>query len=563
MSLNCQYDVLRYPFYLRDLTRRITLETVLPLPESAPRIQGVVGGDLLAEPPRFVVGDEQITVSGRVHPHLVYIGKTDEAELKRSLPADDLDQDTAEADQDTQRQPREYGVGWREDDGPIYEESVGFPGLRPEMMVDVDLESASCAFEKDGEDRVIVRSQIELRIHATSMQTAGVLGGVSCVPTDQVQSATEQVRVEELVGVRRERMNVQAPLLLPNLKPGLSRVIRQGIRPSGVTWEVNRNKILVKGFLEVSLIYVGCDDDGQATEVFMNEWSRSAGNGLSFETAIDFDGAEEGMAVVPRVMVSRAELERASQRELRANVKLEVEARVSRIVTQEMVVEVNSPTNEVLDSQKYLLEVEEHSGESSGEIDLDLMVNLPFGLPGMDRLLGWRGTPGALTLEAGDGKAMLEGMLNLQLFYIAEASDETRLMMAEWGFASGNELPVAGMIDFAGITPGALLHSFVNLDNLNLELTSERTLRLTGVLRTRVFARTPRAVMVLRDCALVEPVDPATRPSMLFYVIQPGDTLWKVARRYQTTVDALGRCNQIVNPESLDTGQKLLIPKGV
>ncbi|TCL63758.1 LysM domain-containing protein [Hydrogenispora ethanolica] len=556
MSLNCQYDVLSYPFYLRDQSRRISLETVLPLPENVPRIQGVVGGDLLAEPPRFVVGEDQITVSGKLHPYLVYIGKTDE-EMYRGAG----DEELSDEERGNLRAPREFGIGWRDEEEPIFEETIQFPGLRPEMMVDVDTVAAGCVFEKEGEDRVVARSQIEIRIHVASQKNAGILTGVTCVPADRFQAGKEQLLVEEIVGMRRERLNVQAPLLLPNLKPGLARIVRHSVRPTGLAWEVNRGKIMVKGFLDTSLIYVGSDDDGRPTEIFTNEWARNAGNGLAFETALDLEGAEEGMTVIPRVQVVRAELERSSQRELRANVRLEVEVKVSRTLTREMVVEVTSPANEVLDFQKYLLEMEEPLGESSGEVDLDLMVNLPFGQPGMDRLLGWRGSPGAVTVEAGEGKVMLEGMLNLQLFYVAETADETRLVMAEWGSASGNELPLAGMIDFAGLKPGALLRSYLSLENLNLEMTSERTLRLTGALRVRALGRTPRAIMVLRDCALVPPVDPATRPSMLFYVVQPGDTLWKIARRYQTTVEALSRSNQVMNPESLESGQKLLIPK--
>ena len=69
--------------------------------------------------------------------------------------------------------------------------------------------------------------------------------------------------------------------------------------------------------------------------------------------------------------------------------------------------------------------------------------------------------------------------------------------------------------------------------------------------------------MALKDCALVEPVDPSTRPSILFYLVQPGDTLWKIARRYQTTMDTLARVNQISNPDRIDIGQKLIIPKQV
>ncbi len=559
MSINCQYDTLRYPFYLQDYSKRISVETVLLLPEQAPRLQTVVGGDFLAEPPQYVVGEDVITVSGLLHPYLIYLTKEEAVEGRRHR------DDAAEQDDDESNVlvylPREHGLCWREDEAIFFEETVALAGIRPETNVEVDIVAVAGLFERDSEDRVIARIQIDITIHARSIQTASVVGDLAFAPPDRCQVSKEQVKVEELVGTRQERMSVQAPLLLPNLKPGMDRVVRHGVRPSGVSCDISRGKIVVKGFLDISLIYVGSDDDGQPTEVFLNDWSRSAGNGLPFETSLDFEGISDTDIVIPRITVVRADLDRASHRELRANIKIEAEVSVSRVVTREIVSEVSASGNELIDTQKYLFELEEYFGEAAGELDLDLNVNLPFGIPGMDRLLGWRGAPSAVRVEAGDGKIMLEGMMNLQLYYMADSGDDTRLAMAEWGFSSGNELPVAGLIDFPGIAPGVLLRTHLSLESLHLEMTGERMLRLTGVIRVRAFGRTPRAMMMLRDCALVLPVDPATRPSMLFYVAQPGDTLWNVARRYETTVETLVRANQVVNPELLEAGQKLIIPK--
>jgi LysM repeat protein len=67
----------------------------------------------------------------------------------------------------------------------------------------------------------------------------------------------------------------------------------------------------------------------------------------------------------------------------------------------------------------------------------------------------------------------------------------------------------------------------------------------------------------MKDCAMVVPVESSTRPSMLFYVVQKEDTLWKIARHYQTTVETLIKANSIANPDNIELGQKLLIPKKI
>jgi LysM repeat protein len=46
------------------------------------------------------------------------------------------------------------------------------------------------------------------------------------------------------------------------------------------------------------------------------------------------------------------------------------------------------------------------------------------------------------------------------------------------------------------------------------------------------------------------------------YVVQAGDTMFSIARRYNTTVEAIQRANGIVNPWYISVGQKLVIPQG-
>ena len=45
------------------------------------------------------------------------------------------------------------------------------------------------------------------------------------------------------------------------------------------------------------------------------------------------------------------------------------------------------------------------------------------------------------------------------------------------------------------------------------------------------------------------------------YTVKPGDTLWAISRKYDTTVRTLTEINHISNPDLIYAGQKLLIPR--
>jgi LysM repeat protein len=57
---------------------------------------------------------------------------------------------------------------------------------------------------------------------------------------------------------------------------------------------------------------------------------------------------------------------------------------------------------------------------------------------------------------------------------------------------------------------------------------------------------------------------PTTAPSTgsTTYTVQRGDTLYSIARRYGTTVEAIAAANGIANPSRISTGQTLKIPGG-
>ena len=56
---------------------------------------------------------------------------------------------------------------------------------------------------------------------------------------------------------------------------------------------------------------------------------------------------------------------------------------------------------------------------------------------------------------------------------------------------------------------------------------------------------------------------PPPTPPPTIYIVQPGDTLWSIARRFGTTVEAIAWVNGIINPWYIYIGQRLVIPGGI
>lgn len=64
----------------------------------------------------------------------------------------------------------------------------------------------------------------------------------------------------------------------------------------------------------------------------------------------------------------------------------------------------------------------------------------------------------------------------------------------------------------------------------------------------------------------VEPEEPTPTPTAEaepeVYEVQEGDTLWDIAERFETTVDAIVEANDIEDPSAIFPGDELVIPPG-
>lgn len=78
-------------------------------------------------------------------------------------------------------------------------------------------------------------------------------------------------------------------------------------------------------------------------------------------------------------------------------------------------------------------------------------------------------------------------------------------------------------------------------------------------LNTRTaWARLLAAILIIAQVALCAAPVQAASPTT--YIVQRGDTLSLIARRYNTTVQAIAELNGIANPNLIHVGQRLIIP---
>ena len=71
------------------------------------------------------------------------------------------------------------------------------------------------------------------------------------------------------------------------------------------------------------------------------------------------------------------------------------------------------------------------------------------------------------------------------------------------------------------------------------------------------------AITVISDIAERAPVDRSKMPSLVFRVVQPGETLWDIAKNYNLSINSLKELNELPEDNALVPGTKIIIARTV
>ena len=102
----------------------------------------------------------------------------------------------------------------------------------------------------------------------------------------------------------------------------------------------------------------------------------------------------------------------------------------------------------------------------------------------------------------------------------------------------------------------------------SIEVNSQEFLNQAGVVSSNIDlnfetdAYRTTAIPVINNITTT-PEEDLEDYSVIIYVVKPGDTLWKIAKRFGSTVDDIVRVNGIERPDRINVGEKIYIPKYV
>lgn len=450
-----------------------------------------------------------------------------------------------------------------------FTKAIEVEGMTDEMVPGVEAHVRALDIVARSTHRLELDAVVDLSVTGVSREKQEVTTGISGVSPDQLSVETEPLRVTDRVGSGAAVYIVTANRSLPSGYPpillGQTPVVAVTATPKVLDCTVQDDKVRVEGELDVTVVYQAdpeyCDP---SYPVYSATFS-----GLGLAQTVGIPGAVPHNRAVPAIKVLSADASRVSGDVFDIDVALDVSVDVVDVRDTDVLVSVESLGPGVVDVERRHIRTYNTVSEERAEAMLTGTIQLPEGFPavygGDERaVLAKTANVKIDSCRPGDGRVTIEGTLDIDLVYAAETTldeeFENRDSIPPVRSVRFDDIPFEYAFDVSEAGAGMLGEAWASVVDLEIEpLGDRRRIEYSAVLDIGIRVIEIRQISVVTDCELVTPQerDPAV---ITFYVVQSGDSLWSIARRYRITVDSLAKANQVEDREGLKPGSKLLIP---
>jgi hypothetical protein len=242
-------------------------------------------------------------------------------------------------------------------------------------------------------------------------------------------------------------------------------------------------------------------------------------------------------------------------RRLKGEVGLQIHAECFERKEIELIEDAYSPSCRMsLDKEQLLME--ELAAENKGQITLKEVVNIGAEAPNISEVFNVLGKLSLSESNIVDDRVILEGVVGCNILYLA-GNEEQPI------YCSDCEIPFRHSAEVKGVKNGMGLDIEMNLENSSYSMISAKEVEVRFVISLNTRVTNQISVPVIARVNELPPDDRRleVQPSITIYFTQPGDTLWKIAKKYYTTIDELKRDNDFGGSDTPVPGEQILIPR--
>ena len=421
--------------------------------------------------------------------------------------------------------------------GLDFSETITIPELEAGMNVDITSTIKFIECKVLNGRKIGIKATVEFSMKVYSKEQANI---VTDMKDNNIQVLSQKMRVNSLLGEGATKAFVKENISIPNTD-NLAEVLSAQICLVDKDIKISYNKVLAKSEVEIKLVYL--TEEGRICRTQ---------NRLPLVGFIDMPNVKEENICENSYMTRNVIIKPNSIEEHSVYIELEVE--ISCMVYEEKEIQVirdmycpgekmqfdtsmvNTITNKQCKRNMCAIREKVNVPEMENGTIIDVTIN-PI-INKENRL---------------SGKILYEGELELNFIFTDHSSVGINTKKVN--------IPFEQTVD--GIENAENCKLDTQIDVNSQEFTNQAGVVSSNIdLNFETDTYQTSAIPVI-DNITMEEEENLEDYSVIIYVVKSGDTLWKIAKRFGSTVDDIVRVNGIERPDKINVGEKIYIPKYV
>lgn len=426
-------------------------------------------------------------------------------------------------------------------------EELNIPGIKQDMNAKCCINVEDVKFDIVNPRKLRVKAILVLSATVEDMEEVEVVTDVD--KNDDVQLKKEKIKLNSNVSNIVAPMVIKENVELPGGYPFINNMLKSQAVISNRNVEFQQDQLRCKGILKLSLMYVSQPPEAKIEfleqDMPFDEVVEVPNVTTDTQGFVDFD--------VDDLAITVNEDEDGDKNDLDVVASIKVKLSIYNAVDKDIVVDAYSTNSKLLLKNKDV-KLSKYIGEKSIQSGIKESVGIPDNMPNVIKIFDVEVTPLITDKVISEGKVTVEGLLKFNMLYNSDDPDRPILNLHK-------EIPIRQNFEIEGIKEDSQLDVWLETAHKGYTITSTREVEF------RVTLNINAVDYEYYNKNLIVGIEPGEKlkddedriSSIVVYVVQNGEDLWHIAKRFNTTIGQLVSVNNIEDPDKLNPGQKIYI----
>lgn len=422
-----------------------------------------------------------------------------------------------------------------------FKEEIEIEGINEEMKSEIVVDLEYIEHELLDERKVSLKALVNIKSKVEKTNSLEVVKDIK--GGDGLQTLREKIKYSNILGTEESNAIVKEAFGLDENMPAIEEILKVDLNTYEKESNVSDDRVILAGVVECSIIYYGGEK--------LNSLKRE----ISFNHFVEMPGIPKNSDCQLKLSIADAQYElkedlEGNMKVIDLEAKIHVSTKVYEQVQKEAILDAYSTRRKVNIKKDKLTITETVKELTSRETVKGSLNNYAFG-----EIYNIEGKSLVLDCRVMEGKIIVEGILSLKVLCSEEKSKE--IMQVK------GEVPFKTYVDIEENYENIYIEGESAIEDITYRINDGR-MEVETTIKNILLLKREKRVDVIQDLQETdEMIDKRKRPSVTIYMVQKGDTLWDISKRYNTIMEELIASNNILSPDSLMPGEKIIIEKNV